>query len=909
MRKLPDNKKFFAIEVGVLFYLLVPNPTVAQIVPDTTLPNNSIVTVQGNSNNISGGTRAGNNLFHSFSEFSVHANGVAYFNNALDVQNIISRVTGGSVSNIDGLLKANGTANLFLINPIGIVFGSNASLNIGGSFLGTTANSINFADGTQFSATTPQATPLLTISVPIGLGIWSNAGAIRVQGTGHELVDPSYLPITGRNSSTGLSVQPGKTLALIGGDVFLDGGILTAPGGQIDLGSVNNGRVSFIPTAFGWNLGYQDVSSFKDLRLSQQALLNASGPIGGSIGLQGRAISVNDGSLILIQNQGLQPSGDISVNASDSLEVSGTSPDGRIPSTLSAEALGTGQAGNIGISTKFFELQDGGSVSSRSYSNGKSGNVTINASESVRVLDFSPVNLRLFSNLAASTFSSGDGGNLTVNTKRLTVRNGGNVATSTLGNGQAGNINVKATDLVDITGVTPVLSTPSNLTSVAYSAGKAGSLTINTSRLRVRDGGAVAASTVATGDAGSLIINASDSIDVSGTALESQRPSLISASTVILNEALQQLLRLPERPSGSSGDITINTGQLRVTNGGQVSVRNDGPRDAGKLQINARSIFLDNQGGIIASTASGAGGNIFLNVDNQLNLNHNSIISATAGDQGKGGNITIDPQTTSISNGSGITVNSTGTGNAGQLNISSNNLTLNNGSFLSANTNGGEGGNIFLNAQNLQLRHSSLFTAAAQASGNGGNISINTGTLAVLENSPITANAYQGRGGNIQINAQGIFRSPDSLITASSQLGINGTVQVNTLVNNSTLGLVRLPIVPVDAAKLIAQGCGGNAGPRGNKFVVTGSGGFPSSPTDSQDIDRSESDWGTTNAPSGENHASAYHPSKSHNDDDDDFVEATGAIRNAKGQIELVANAPTYTPSVPWIKSPSCHAR
>ena len=244
---------------------------------------------------------------------------------------------------------------------------------------------------------------------------------------------------------------------------------------------------------------------------------------------------------------------------------------------------------------------------------------------------------------------------------------------------------MEATDFVDITGVTPVLSTPSNLTSVAYSAGKAGSLTVNTSRLRVRDGGAVAASTVATGNAGSLTINASDFIDVSGTALESQSPSLISASTVILNGALRQLLRLPERPSGSSGDITINTGQLRVTNGGQVSVRNDGPRDAGKLQINARSIFLDNQGGIIASTANGSGGNIFLNTPGELNLDHNSIISATAGGQGAGGNITIDPQQTTISNGSGITVSSTGTGNAGQLKISSNNLALNNRPILNIN--------------------------------------------------------------------------------------------------------------------------------------------------------------------------------------------------------------------------------
>ena len=223
--------RLLKISTFVLYYLVATNSAAkGQVTSDGTLTTpTQVVTPSGNVFEINGGTTAGENLFHSFQDFSILNGQEVNFNNSESIANIISRVTGGNISNIDGLIRTMGEANLFLINPSGIMFGPNASLSIGGSFYASSADAILFEDGTVFSAKNPQQQPLLTINVPFGLQLGQNPGAI---------INRSRANSQFGEFEAGLELTGDNTLAFIGGDITIDNGILTLGGGRIELGGL-----------------------------------------------------------------------------------------------------------------------------------------------------------------------------------------------------------------------------------------------------------------------------------------------------------------------------------------------------------------------------------------------------------------------------------------------------------------------------------------------------------------------------------------------------------------------------------------------------------------------------------------------------------------------------------------------
>jgi filamentous hemagglutinin family protein len=616
--------------VTLLSVALVTNPVQAQVIPDNTLPT-AVSSLDNRNFAIDGGARSGNNLFHSFSQFSVPTTGSAAFNNPVDVQNIFARVTGGSISNIDGVLSANGAANLFLLNPSGLQFGPNARLNLGGSFLGTTASSIQFADGVTFSAVNPA--PLLTMSVPIGLQMGNNPGVITVQGRGNSLNITNILaPIALTPSSTKIQVTAGKTLALVGGNLNLHGATLTAKTGHIELGSLGrNEFVDLVSTDQGYTLGYGKVNNFGDIQLTDKSLLDVSGVNSGSAHIQGKQIQFRDGSMLLAQNYGDRPGGKLQLQATESINITSA------VTGVRSETRGKGMGGNINIVTPHLGLYAGGILSTNTSGITTSGSIQVNAKR-VEISGVSPLSSS-GSFINTSTYATGNAGSVSVYGDSLLVSDGGGLSSVSRGPGSSGEVIIKNLD----TTVQGVINSPfgTRIVSSTFNAGDAKLLLLETARLKVVDGGTIGSSSYFTGNAGDVKINATESIELKG-GQNQLAPSGISSSALILNPTLRQLFGLTEyQLTANAGRIDITTPSLTLKDSGVVGVANEGSGNGGNINIKTDIIELKNQAFIEAKTKSGNGGNINLQVENLLLLRNNSQITSNAGGEGKGGDMRI----------------------------------------------------------------------------------------------------------------------------------------------------------------------------------------------------------------------------------------------------------------------------
>ena len=813
----------------------------AQPIPDGTV--DTQVNQNGNVAEITGGQTRGGNLFHSFQDFSVPTGNEAFFNNANNISNIFSRVTGGNISNIDGLIRNNGSANLFLINPAGIIFGENARLDIGGSFYGSSATSVLFEDG-EFSAAEPNE-PILTINAPIGLGFRDEPGDLVNRSNfglttrvldgdfNNEFAEENFTAV----DTVGLEVNSGETLALVGGNVLLENmGGVTASEGIVELGGLSEAGIVTIES--DGSLTYPDLVK-GDVSLTMDSRVEVRGSSGGTVNINARNLELSQRSKIfagIAEGQGSTDAvgGNITINATDSVRLIGSNP--------SPVGLGTEINSHVGTAPNRRNSSD-----DPSNATGNGGNIIVNTS----LLEISDQ-----ARITANSYSRGNGGDIILNTDNITFNGGAIAGLIVGGTGDAANITINNTDTIN-------LNQGSNIQSQVLNdgVGDVGNIAIDTGTLSINERFSfILADNQSAGNAGDITINASDSVFVNGQGGEDiGRPTLsailsqiqpdvegdagnitISTPQLSLTDFALISTNVREGSVGNTGNIILNVGTLSLDNGAVIDSLTESDFDGGSIEVNADTVNLSNGGKIVTSgDRGGNAGSIDLNVADTLTISDDN--DTTVPEIPFREDILVN-----TASDTGLFSSTLGeTGNGGSIDIEVGSVRLTNG-LISATTSTGTGGNVSLQVDdNIVLQGNSLISSQADGIGNGGNINIDTNFVVAFpnSNSDILANASQGAGGNININARSLFgikerplNDSSNDINASSEFSLDGNITITAPDINPVQGEIDLPTNVVQSDQTVAQACQSNRSTAAtNSFVVKGKGSIPASPTSSLD--------------------------------------------------------------------------
>jgi filamentous hemagglutinin family protein len=802
------------LSLATLGCLTLPNTAKAQIAPDGTL--STQVSSPDNLNfTINQGDRAGVNLFHSFREFSVPTNGSAVFQNSLDVQNIINRVTGGSISSIDGLIQANGSANFFLINPAGIVFGPNASLNIGGSFFSSTADSLIFEDGVEFSASNTQTPPLLTVNIPSGLRFRDNPKAIDVQGYGQNFgLSGTAFPF----ENPTLEVFQGRNLALIGGNVNLDGGILQAEGGLIEVGGLAGAGTIQINN--DGSLTYPNAVARADVTFANQAGINVITDRfgGGSININAHNINITGDSLL---TAGIMPSlnevnttaGDITLNATGETRIDGS----RIENNVNYETLANSR--NINIQTNSFVLINGAELNASNFGSSDesvfAGDIRVDANEKFSL----DGNARIISNgFAGRIFITSKNHSININNSLISTEsnddntntelfssidisapqgsiliNSSQLNTTNSGTGFAGDITLNARDLISINSPNSPSSNPGDRT--IQSRGKFGRILIGNENSAPKKVELTNVSLTATND--SVPISIPDSIDA-GTV------SIYALEGISLQDSFIETLT---RRRGNAGNVTIQAenADITLTNGSSVfsNVEAGGIGDAGTINVTARNLSLTDGAQLLTLVSDGGEGNAaninikasgevlfsgFSNIDFSGAQGffpsgvRTEVLSKTSGEAGY---IDINASSILLRDNASVTSNNITDGFAGDITLNARDqISLTEG-FISSD---GFAGRIFINLDNnsINISNSSISTESNDENTNTelfSNIEISApqGSILIKNSGINTTNFGTGLAGDVTLNARDTIALNEGFISSD---GFAGRISINSE-NNS----------------------------------------------------------------------------------------------------------------------------
>ncbi|PSN79967.1 hypothetical protein C8B47_08930 [filamentous cyanobacterium CCP4] len=788
------------------------------IIPDATLGNEPSQVVNTSKINglpselVTGGAQRGQNIFHSFSEFNIGEGGRVYFDNPIDIQNIFSRVTGNNPSNIFGTLGVDGPANLFFLNPNGILFGLDASLDIDGSFFATTAESFTFEDGSEFSATNPQNSSLLTVSVPLGLqdgqpptdSVISNQGTLSVGqnltfsanqlslqgqlGAGENLTLQATDNLQIRDTSEAPFVAAARGNLLIQGnesvDIFAlnhpDGGLFAGEdlvlrsanpvGGDAHYWSGEDFRVEGLDGTLGGlfspidpiirTLGDVTIGTYEGGSLHILAggsvtigTVEITAPEGPDLDVDflRETITLTDGTVVQIDG-----------NAQPTLDVrAGVAP----------EAIGIP---HLALLTGFDGAIDDFSANSVADEIPASADITVgdvvhrvvnglvlltNQYEPDETLDGNIVitgNGNLGLGINAQNFA-GQGGTVYIDARNDIDVIGSLI--STTAQRDVGDIVLIADGTVRFDGTDGSRTTGAYANIAAGGEGPGGNVRINAANLDVRNGAQITSAVFGNGQGGDVLLN------ITGTA------RFVGADPIDGSPS-GAFSRIDSDGEGTGGNVALTATNLEVRDGAVLDASSFGIGDAGSVILTiaelARFVGTDPTG----DSPSGASSSI------------------ERDGEGTGGNVELTAANLEVLDGAQLGAGSFGIGDAGSVILTIEELARfvgtnptgdgASGAFSSIERDGeGTGGNVELTAANLEVRDGAQLSASSLGMGDAGSVILTIEELARFVGTDPTGDSPsgafsridsdgEGTGGNVALTATNLEVRDGAVLDASS---------------------------------------------------------------------------------------------------------------------------------------------
>lgn len=819
-------KKYF-LPVFFLVIPLYPQFSMSEVVLDGTLGQSGAVNGPDYRITHEMGQQHGGNLFHSFQKFGLDAGESATFSGPSSIENIISRITGGEPSFINGTIRSEiGMAGFYFINPAGIAFGKDARLDVNGSFHASTADYLRLSDNGKFSAKEPSSSSI-TSAAPEAFGfLGDNPGNISVA-TSHGAEDGAY-------PESGLSVKPGRTLTLAGGDVTLSHAGISAPDGRVNIaaaGSSGELDISSMSTD-----GFQDRGNIK---AEKNSLISTGNEGGGEIYIRGGGFEMDSSSIYLV-NSGKGQKGRLDISVSEKFTLD-------FLSVINSISAGEGNGADIYVSAGRTEIQNGSSIGSGVFSSGESGSISINTdtldvSSGAKIYTYNEGSGRsgdIGINASASALFSGSGmysavwgtgssGNISVKTPAMKISDSAFISMNSASSGNGGSLDISADEIS--------IGSGSSISASAYSTGTGGSVSIDCADFFMDGGAQINADVMGEGEGGNIDIRASRSFRLAGRlndGVDTGTDAELSGDEDYEYSDTAISLNSYTGATGNSGSLLVNSPEVNISGKSMLLASSLYGGNAGNIFINSETFSLSGDSTVSTSSfGGGSPGNIFIDAEKTASLS-GSMVSCNNVSVYKGGLINISASDISVGNRARIEGSSNSSGSASDIKIDGSRIKLDGGSINSSAANSGKGGNITINADesiglytfrpensdNNSLADSRI-TAFSTSTGDAGSISLKSPLVFIDSGSSVNAGTiFTGNGGDIGVSASKLMIE-GAIIGSTGGSGKGGNININSdeveiygggvLASNTSADPVVNPEAGIDNTEVAGKGDGGN---------------------------------------------------------------------------------------------------